>query len=133
MTITVKFEPRDAWVGAYWDKRRDGFHLFVCPLPMVVIHWHRRRKGCSVCAACNPGWRGMYLCATCGNKRCPHATDCRHACTGSNEPGQRGSMHTAEERRNQVFGREAAPLGVPTDKSLPELLGVQLRDRDEPP
>jgi hypothetical protein len=35
----------------------------------------------------------MILCATCGNKRCPHATDHRHACTGSNEPGQPGSAY----------------------------------------
>lgn len=33
----------------------------------------------------------MVLCPTCGNKRCPHATDHRNACTGSNEPGQKGS------------------------------------------
>jgi len=33
----------------------------------------------------------MILCPTCGNKRCPHANDHRHACTGSNEPGQQGS------------------------------------------
>lgn len=33
----------------------------------------------------------MVLCPTCGNKRCPHATDHRNACTGSNEPGQPGS------------------------------------------
>jgi hypothetical protein len=35
----------------------------------------------------------MILCATCGNKRCPHATDHRHACTNSNEPGQPGSSY----------------------------------------
>ena len=33
----------------------------------------------------------MILCAKCGNKRCPHATDHRNACTNSNEPGQKGS------------------------------------------
>ena len=37
--------------------------------------------------------RRMYLCETCGNKRCPHATDHRNACTGSNEPGQPGSSY----------------------------------------
>jgi len=36
---------------------------------------------------------GMILCATCGNKRCPHANDHRNACTGSNEPGQEGSAY----------------------------------------
>lgn len=35
----------------------------------------------------------MIVCPTCGNKRCPHATDHRHACTGSNEPGQPGSYY----------------------------------------
>lgn len=35
----------------------------------------------------------MVVCATCGNKRCPHSTDHRHACTGSNEPGQQGSRY----------------------------------------
>lgn len=33
----------------------------------------------------------MIVCVTCGNKRCPKATDCRLECTGSNEPGQKGS------------------------------------------
>lgn len=35
----------------------------------------------------------MVLCRECGNKRCPHATDHRNACTRSNEPGQHGSVY----------------------------------------
>lgn len=35
----------------------------------------------------------MFLCQTCGNKRCPHAADHNLACTGSNEPGQLGSLY----------------------------------------
>jgi hypothetical protein len=35
----------------------------------------------------------MILCATCGCKRCPHATDHRLACTNSNAPGQAGSAY----------------------------------------
>lgn len=35
----------------------------------------------------------MIVCETCGNKRCPHSTDHRLACTGSNEPGQPGSRY----------------------------------------
>ena len=34
-----------------------------------------------------------FLCAICGNKRCPHATDHRLACTASNDPGQKGSLY----------------------------------------
>jgi hypothetical protein len=36
----------------------------------------------------------MILCVICGNKRCPHATNHRNACTNSNEPGQPGSNYT---------------------------------------
>lgn len=35
----------------------------------------------------------MIFCPACGNKRCPHATDHDLACTGSNEPGQKGSVY----------------------------------------
>lgn len=33
----------------------------------------------------------MIVCETCGNKRCPHATNHIHPCTGDNSPGQFGS------------------------------------------
>lgn len=33
-----------------------------------------------------------FGCEVCGNKRCPHHSDHRLACTGSNEPGQPGSL-----------------------------------------
>lgn len=36
---------------------------------------------------------GMILCPICGNKRCPHATAHHLGCTGSNEPGQVGSVY----------------------------------------
>lgn len=35
----------------------------------------------------------FMVCKTCGNKRCPKATDCDLFCTGSNEPGQEGSVY----------------------------------------
>lgn len=35
----------------------------------------------------------MILCPACGNKRCPHASDHRLECTGSNELGQQGSIY----------------------------------------
>lgn len=43
------------------------------------------------CAACRPNQLGMIVCAECGNKRCPKATDHELACTRSNRPGQIGS------------------------------------------
>lgn len=39
----------------------------------------------------SPGWR--YACELCGNKRCPHHTNHTLECTGSNEPGQKGSVY----------------------------------------
>ena len=30
---------------------------------------------------------------SCGNKRCPKSSDHRFECTGSNEPGQEGSIY----------------------------------------
>lgn len=47
------------------------------------------------CEACKPlsvSMR-MIVCPTCGNKRCPHATDHRNECTNSNDPGQPGSSY----------------------------------------
>lgn len=35
----------------------------------------------------------FIVCPDCGAKRCPKATDHRHGCTGSNEPGQKGSVY----------------------------------------
>lgn len=37
----------------------------------------------------------MFLCETCGNKRCPHSDDHRNACTNSNASGQPGSRYAA--------------------------------------
>jgi hypothetical protein len=35
----------------------------------------------------------FIVCETCGNKRCPKATDHNLDCTGSNEPVQPGSLY----------------------------------------
>lgn len=40
-----------------------------------------------------PPFMPMVLCPTCGNKRCPKATDHRLDCTNSNEPEQYGSIY----------------------------------------
>jgi hypothetical protein len=36
----------------------------------------------------------MILCPACGNKRCPKASDHALSCSGSNEPGQKGSVYS---------------------------------------
>ena len=67
----------------------------------LVCPWCGARPCCR-CICClrerdNPGelpaeMTFMVVCETCGNKRCPHATDHRLACTHSNDPGQVGSV-----------------------------------------
>lgn len=52
-----------------------------------------RPPPCGKCRTCQPNQNRMVVCEHCGNKRCPHATDCGHACTNSNEPGQPGSCY----------------------------------------
>ncbi|EPK0694119.1 hypothetical protein QFZ02_004886, partial [Enterobacter hormaechei] len=50
------------------------------------------------CGTCRPVTftdSRFVVCSECGNKRCPHANDHRNACTGSNEPGQKGSAYPA--------------------------------------
>jgi len=39
----------------------------------------------------------FVVCPECGNKRCPHANDHRHACSGSNKPGQEGSAYPEKQ------------------------------------
>ena len=58
--------------------------------------------GCQTCRPITMTDMRMVLCETCGNKRCPHATDHRHACTGSNEPGQPGSSYGAQRAKGDA-------------------------------
>jgi hypothetical protein len=34
---SIKFEPRDVWVGLFWDRRDAGAWLYVCIVPCVVL------------------------------------------------------------------------------------------------
>lgn len=87
--MKLYIDTNDWWVGYY----RGDTHHYACPLPTVVVRWDRRLCGCWTCLAKRgPVWH-MVLCQMCGNKRCPKANDHRHACTGSNEPGQPGSAY----------------------------------------
>ena len=55
-------------------------------------------KSCS-CRACNPDSRRMIVCATCGNKRCPHASNHAFQCTWSNEPDQDPILRPTDQRQ----------------------------------
>jgi hypothetical protein len=62
--------------------------LYASPDPIL-----RDTCGCQTCRPITMTDMRMVVCSTCGNKRCPHATDHRLACTNSNEPGQPGSAY----------------------------------------
>lgn len=36
--IQVKFEPRDLWVGLYWNCSDRSNDIFICLVPLFVIH-----------------------------------------------------------------------------------------------
>ena len=56
-----------------------------------------RKAGLCCCYRClrerDEARAWLIVCPTCGNKRCPKASDHELACTGSNEPGQAGSVY----------------------------------------
>lgn len=37
MKIKAFFEPRDIWVGVFWDRRPTGLHIYICILPCLPI------------------------------------------------------------------------------------------------
>jgi hypothetical protein len=46
MKIEFYFEPRDLWIGVYWDRKSLGcgewLHVYVCLVPTLCIHWWGR-------------------------------------------------------------------------------------------
>lgn len=69
-----------------------GIREFQCKKLVLILGAEPDSMNCP-CSDCNPGAWWMILCPTCGNKRCPHATNHELACTNSNEPGQAGSAY----------------------------------------
>ena len=64
--------------------------------PCCRKHWEERNQKKAVGAdgiLWNPFGMPFIMCKVCGCKRCPKATDCSLDCTGSNEPGQLGSVY----------------------------------------
>lgn len=40
----ARFEPRDMWVGLFWDRLADGWTaLYVCVVPCFVVRFDVRR------------------------------------------------------------------------------------------
>lgn len=77
-----QYTMRDAW----WAVTIEEYLAFTVYTP---------KPGECICWKClgNKNVCMMVLCSTCGNKRCPKASDHELACTGSNESGQEGSIY----------------------------------------
>ena len=75
------------------------------------------------CRTCRPvvlNDMRFVVCPDCGNKRCPRANDHRNACTGSNDPGQKGSAYPAAP---QSPGSEPATMPgkwIPVSEQIPD-------------
>lgn len=69
----------------FGKKRKDcGGNCHTC---IETFDHHEYVANCKIPVA------KMVLCPFCGNKRCPKATDHELKCTGSNDPGQEGSIY----------------------------------------
>lgn len=139
--------PREIWRKGPQMKPKTKLRVATALLSHERATVYRRIKPCG-CFACtnarvaekpmpthemifgviDPRTFRYFLCETCGNKRCPHATDHRNACTGSNEPGQAGSRYAATAQGTSVRqdhdpqGREAKPAGPVGEADAPEPL-----------
>ncbi|MEQ3425750.1 hypothetical protein [Citrobacter braakii] len=60
---------------------------------------------CRICRPVTMSDMRFVVCPDCGNKRCPRANDHRNDCTGSNEPGQAGSVCPAAPQQEVTSAR----------------------------
>lgn len=47
MSIRMFVEPRDIWVGVYWNRQPDELRVYVCIIPClpVLLTFRRRADG----------------------------------------------------------------------------------------
>ncbi|MDN2631858.1 DUF551 domain-containing protein [Klebsiella pneumoniae] len=74
------------------------------------------------CRTCRPvvlNDMRFVVCPDCGNKRCPRANDHRNACTGSNEPGQKGSAYPAAPQSPGSKSATVPGKWIPVSERMP--------------
>ena len=42
LSVKLLFEPRDIWVGIYWDKKDESIFVYICVVPCFPVRIHRR-------------------------------------------------------------------------------------------
>lgn len=42
--VRLKFEPRDIWVGIFWQRIAPGLEVYVCLLPMLPLRFVLSRR-----------------------------------------------------------------------------------------
>ncbi len=47
MKAKLKFEPRDLWIGVYWDRSPVRLDVYICVVPCFPLHIriYRESKG----------------------------------------------------------------------------------------
>jgi len=66
----------------------------------------------------------MYVCADCGNKRCPRATFHGYQCNRSNEPGQEAVLVGAARMDDEIAQIKADPAAYFASLPRPERLSA---------
>lgn len=78
----------------------------------------------------------MILCPTCGNKRCPKATNHNNPCTNSNEPGQPGSRYTNNfYQPDNIFdipAIESDTWDIPIGQDIPDYGALKIKPYETP-
>ena len=61
MKARLLFEPRDIWIGVFWDRRPGGLHVYICVVPCAPLllvfpppQEECAREVCDLCGA-EPG------------------------------------------------------------------------------
>jgi hypothetical protein len=38
MKLRLEWKLADCWIGAFWKREQDGFHLWICLVPCLPLH-----------------------------------------------------------------------------------------------